>query len=362
MAFDGVRFGVAAAGDKRQASVLYVRSGAVAEQVPLWTQPDGGEVGFGPVEGIDVVVDSGGQATGLMCAVATRNRAAIAVVAGGTLRGEAAAAKINLGVVAIGLIGLAVGIGSQLALRHRQHAGKGLIDLANNAQARAGVADRVERILRGGARVADKIPQRSQSGALERVLRIRQPLLLRCVRPPLLVTRHTAVGGGHQPVTRAASPGADGLVVLEIVPAVRNPEDGRVVDVAVERDCFLRMATVRRGGWIRIPGPENAWYLSCVLRVDDRSARQYTDIRVEPVVGLRCIFQVEAVTHGQIAEITRDRYPLRRVQYHPARHRIPDRAVFDERNRRACRTGGLRRLARHVEVDGVVHDASALTE
>src|ERR1019366_6512517 len=82
-------------------------------------------------------------------------------------------------------------------------------------------------------------------------------------------------------------------------------------------------------------------------------SREDAKVGVELVAGFATIFKVVTVTDGEKAHVTRQGHALRGMNGVPAGHGIVHRRVGD--------IGVGRRLTRHVEVDGIVHDAPALS-
>src|SRR5664279_631488 len=108
------------------------------------------------------------------------------------------------------------------------------------------------------------------------------------------------------------------------------------------------------GSGILMFGREDSGHIAWVLRVGNPGSREDTQVGVELVASLAAVFKVVAMTDGEKAHVTRQGHALRSMNGVPAGHGIVHGRVGD--------IGVGRRLACHVEMDGIVHDASALSQ
>src|ERR1019366_9673480 len=82
--------------------------------------------------------------------------------------------------------------------------------------------------------------------------------------------------------------------------------------------------------------------------------RRHAEIRVQLVVRFGAILKKVTVPDRAVANVAREQHALGCMDDDPAGHRIPDRGVLDE--------GTGRHLTRHVEMNRVVANSSALTQ
>ncbi len=91
----------------------------------------------------------------------------------------------------------------------------------------------------------------------------------------------------------------------------------------------------------------------------DSCARKYPEVGIQLVVDLGRVLEVVAVTYRLKADVARESYILRTMNYDPTSHRIPDRGVL---HKGVLGRIGPPRLARQVKVDGIVSYLAALSQ
>ena len=83
------------------------------------------------------------------------------------------------------------------------------------------------------------------------------------------------------------------FLVLEVVFAVRDPENGRMVGIRVKREIV-----VAGDAGVSVIMRKDTRNLARVLRVSNRRACEDTDIGIELIIGLAPIFEIVAVPDG----------------------------------------------------------------
>src|SRR6266851_10478751 len=95
-----------------------------------------------------------------------------------------------------------------------------------------GVAVDLESVHRGAAGVAEEFFERRYTGPAF-------ALLLAGVAEPVFLSRGSADRGGNKPIAGAAGARARRLVVFEVVFAVRDPENGRMIGIRVKGEIVV---------------------------------------------------------------------------------------------------------------------------